>query len=77
MSPKPFSIKTPLPPKDLFFESMTHTAALSELEDMQLQLLSDKPDLSPDDLLGQKVKVTIELRDGDKRHLNGYVTRFG
>ena len=74
---KPFTFKSPLPPADLFFSSMVHTAQLSTLEEMQLQLLSKKPDLSPDDLLGQKVQVDIELRDGAKRHISGYVTRFG
>ena len=39
-------------------------------------MLSNKPDLSPDDLLGQKVQVDIELRDGEQRHIGGYVTRF-
>ena len=77
MSSKPFTFKSPLPPSELFFSSMVHTAQLSTLEEMQLQLLSKKSDLSPDDLLGQKVQVDIELRDGSKRHIGGYVTRFG
>jgi type VI secretion system secreted protein VgrG len=44
---------------------------------MQLSLLSRKPDLKPQDLLGKPVTVHVELRDGAKRHFNGIVSRFG
>ena len=75
--PTPFSITTPLPEEDLRFDSMQHSAGVSALEETQLFLLSDKPDIAPEDLLGQPVDVRIELRNGEKRHISGYVTRFG
>ncbi|MDN3920023.1 type VI secretion system Vgr family protein [Roseateles violae] len=75
--PPPIAIATPLPPEDLLFESMTASAGLSMLGEMQLRLLSPKPDLKPEDLLGKPVTVTVQLRDGAKRHFHGYVTRFG
>ena len=56
---------------------MTASAGLCVLGEMQLGLLSEKPDLKPEDLLGKPVTVTVELRDEAKRHFNGYVTRFG
>src|SRR6185295_8088205 len=75
--PPPISIKTPLPAEDLLFESMTLSSGLSALGEVQLNLLSKKPDLKPEDLLGKPVTVTVQLREGAKRHFNGYVTRFG
>jgi len=76
-TPTPFTLTTALPPADLRFESMTHSSALSTLEETQLHLLSEKSDLSPDKMLGQTVDLAVQLRDGKKRHFCGYVTRFG
>ena len=73
----PITLKSPLPAADLRFESMSVSAGLSLLGEMQLGLLSDKPGLKPEDLLGKLVTVTVALRDGAKRHFNGHVTRFG
>ncbi|MBI5255964.1 MAG: type VI secretion system tip protein VgrG [Burkholderiales bacterium] len=73
----PIKLTTPLAADDLHFESMTYSSGLSTLEEVRLHMLSDKPDLMPDDLLGKAVTVTIELRDGEQRHINGYVSRFG
>jgi type VI secretion system secreted protein VgrG len=73
----PITISTPLPPQDLFFESMNVSAGLSTLGEMQLSLLSEKPGLKPDDLLGKLVAVHVEMKDGAKRHFSGHVTRFG
>jgi type VI secretion system secreted protein VgrG len=75
--PVPITLKSPLPPKDLMFESMTLSAGLSTLDEMQLGLVSEKPDLKPEDLLGKPMTVTVQLRDDAKRHFHGYVTRFG
>lgn len=74
--PVPITLKSPLPAKDLLFESMTATAGLSMLGEMQLGLVSDKPNLKPEDLLGKPMTVTVQLRDDAKRHFHGYVTRF-
>ena len=75
--PVPITLKSPLPAKDLLFESMTATAGLSMLGEMQLGLVSDKPNLKSEDLLGKPMTVTVQLRDDVKRHFHGYVTRFG
>ncbi|MEO8921561.1 MAG: type VI secretion system tip protein TssI/VgrG [Caldimonas sp.] len=75
--PPPITLTSPLPAADLLFESMTVSAGLSTLGEMQLNLLSAKPDLKPEDLLGKPVTVTMQLRDDAKRFVNGYVTRFG
>jgi type VI secretion system secreted protein VgrG len=73
----PITLKSPLPAADLFFESMQLSAGLSMLGQMQLQLLSEKPDLKPTDLLGQPLTVSMQLSGDVQRHFNGYVTRFG
>jgi type VI secretion system secreted protein VgrG len=70
------TLTTPLSP-DLRFDSLIYSSGLSQLEEMQVQMLSDRPDLHPEDMLGHLVDVSIELRDGAKRHLGGYVSRFG
>jgi type VI secretion system secreted protein VgrG len=73
----PITLTTPLPAEDLFFESMSLSAGLSKLGEMQLSLLSEKESLAPTDLLGKLVTVNVELLNGSKRHFNGYITRFG
>jgi type VI secretion system secreted protein VgrG len=73
----PFKLSSPLPAADLLFQAMTLSQGLSTLEEMQLQLLSDRPDLQAEDLLGRPMGVTSELRESGQRHFNGLVTRFG
>jgi uncharacterized protein involved in type VI secretion and phage assembly len=46
---------------------MQHTASVSALEETQLFLLSDKPDIAPEKLLGQAVNINLQLCDGDVR----------
>ena len=75
--PVPITLKSPLPAKDLMFESMTASAGLSLLCEMQLGLVSEKSDLKPEDLLGKPITVSVALRDDKQRHFHGYVTRFG
>jgi type VI secretion system secreted protein VgrG len=75
--PAPVTISSPLPADSLLFESMTATAGLSELGDAQLVLLSAKPDLKPEDLLGKPVTVKVQMRGDTARFFQGYVTRFG
>lgn len=75
--PAPITLSSSLPPTDLIFESMAASSGLSMLGEMQLHLLSPRADLKPEDLLGKSVTVHMELPEGEKRHFNGYVTRFG
>ena len=76
MSP-PITLTTPLASVDLMFESMSASSGLSTLGEMQLNLLSSRPDLTPNDLLGKSVTVKARLRDDETQYYNGYVTRFG
>lgn len=75
--PVPITLKSPLPSTDLLFESMTASAGLSTIGEMELGLVSEKPDLKVEDLLGKPVTVSVALADESRRHFHGYVTRFG
>ncbi|MFO1267195.1 MAG: type VI secretion system tip protein TssI/VgrG [Rubrivivax sp.] len=65
-----------MPADDLRFESMAVTQALSALETTELTLVSPKFDIAAEKLLGERVNVEVLLREGGKRHFNGFVTRF-
>jgi len=75
--PQPITLTTPLPTEDLRFDSMATSAALSTLGETTLGLISEKPDLEPEALLGRPMTVTLALRDDTQRHFHGYVTQFG
>jgi type VI secretion system secreted protein VgrG len=73
----PITLASPLPAADLFLDALQVSEGLSQLGGMQLQLLSEKSDLKPADLLGKPVTLTMRLLDDSKRYFHGYVTRFG
>lgn len=75
MPPSPITLSSPLG-DELRFHAMTHRAGLSELGRTDLQLLSARPDLLLEALLGLPVSVDLQLREG-QRHFTGHVTRFG
>lgn len=70
-------LNCPLPPQDLLFKALAAKAGLSVLEEIELDLLSEKPDLSAEKLLGQPMGVELKRADGSKRHFNGICMRFG
>lgn len=74
--PSPFTFHCPLPADDLRFESMTATQALSALEAIEVTLVSAKPDIAAEKLLGEAASIEVALREGGKRHFNGLVSRF-
>src|SRR6188474_313126 len=60
----------------LLFHSMRGREEMSKPFEYQIDLLSVKKDVNPDDILGKNVTVKLALPDGSTRHFNGYVTRF-
>ena len=72
----PITLASPLGDSELFLESLRVSEGLSQLGGMQLNLLSEKADLAPKDLLGKPVTVTLHLPDDAQRYFHGYVTRF-
>jgi type VI secretion system secreted protein VgrG len=59
---------------DLLFHRMRGEETLGRLFHYRVDLLSEKPDLDPDQLLGKRASVKVELPDGAERFFNGHVT---
>ena len=60
----------------LLFRRMTCTEALGQMFEIELDVLSTKPDIGPDTLLGKALTVSLSIDDERKRHFNGYAVRF-
>ncbi|HMW21861.1 MAG TPA: type VI secretion system tip protein TssI/VgrG [Burkholderiaceae bacterium] len=71
------TFQSPLPPQELFVESMTVDEGLSQLGSIELQLLSPRHDLTAERLLGKPVGIQLEDRADHKRYFHGHVVRFG
>jgi type VI secretion system secreted protein VgrG len=73
---RPFKVKTPLGPDELLLAGINGQEHVSQLFRFTLDLLSENKSVSPDQLLGQPVTITIVLHDGAKRYIHGVVCRF-
>jgi type VI secretion system secreted protein VgrG len=69
-------IASPLGKDVLLFYHMTATEALGRLFEFEIDLLSDKPDIKFEDLLGQRITVRLEMAQGKKRYFSGHVSGF-
>jgi type VI secretion system secreted protein VgrG len=74
LSQGPITLEPPPNAKSLIFRSMTAQEELGRLFKYEIDLLNQDSNLKPADVLGQLMTVHIELRHGDVRHFNGYVT---
>jgi len=70
------AIDTPLGEDALLLQGFTGQEGISRLFSFDLDLLSEESSIPFDQIVGQKVTLTITLADGDKRYLNGFVSRF-
>src|ERR1700690_1022368 len=70
----PVTVDTPLGPDALVFLAMTGREALGKPFDYAVDLVSDDPNITLGDLLGQPMAVHLELTDGELRHFHGFVT---
>jgi type VI secretion system secreted protein VgrG len=68
-------ISTPLDPH-LLFHAMHAREEMSRLSEYQVSLLSLRPDLDLNEILGKKITVKLALPDDSVREFNGYVTRI-
>lgn len=71
-----FSVSTPMGDDVLVLKRMVGSEQISRLFEFELELHSDDIDVKHEDLLGENVTVNIELPDGEKRYINGIVSRF-
>src|SRR5687768_15294380 len=70
------SIATPLEKDDLLLETFKGEDGLSRLFHYQLDLLSMKPDIAFDKILGQSVTITLTSTPGSVSTFHGMVKRF-
>lgn len=71
-----FELKTPLGKDALLLRAMHGLEAMSQPFLWKVDLLSEKGDVNPDDLLGQKLSIAMTLPNGKKRFFNGIVSEF-
>jgi type VI secretion system secreted protein VgrG len=69
-------IATPLGEDVLLFHGMHAREEMGRLGEYQLDLLSPKKDVNPDEILGKNVTIKLALPDDSARYFNGFVTRF-
>ena len=70
------AILTPLGEDVLVFRRMTVTESLGRLFQMEIDLLSEDPDIKFDEMLGQNVTIRLDLPQDETRYFNGFVSRF-
>ena len=70
------AISTPLGDDALLLRSFTGYEAISQLFRFDLDLLSEKPSISFDSIVGKPVTLNAVLADGSERYWSGYVSRF-
>jgi type VI secretion system secreted protein VgrG len=71
------AVDTPLGEDRLLLRSFTGAEGISKLFHFQLDMLSEDFNISFDDIIGQKVTVSVKLADGvSERYFNGHVSRF-
>lgn len=68
-----FKLDSPLGDR-LLFARLSGGEGLGELFQYQLTALSDRADIRPAELLGQRLTVTMDLGDGRERSFSGHVT---
>lgn len=73
---RPVEVTTPLGDDVLLFNRMTATEEIGRLFQIELELLSEEPDIKFDDILGQNITVRLTLPEDKKRYFNGFVSRF-
>jgi len=71
----PITVTTPLG-ADLLFRDLIWDETLGVLPEGRLTLLSEKPDIKPNAILGHEVSVKFLVTDSRSRYFNGYVTSF-
>ncbi len=71
-------ITTKLGPGVFDVQRLSGQEALSRLFEYQVTLISERPDIQPQRLLGTNATVRIEMPAGQEpRYVNGYIARFG
>ncbi|MEQ1935777.1 MAG: contractile injection system protein, VgrG/Pvc8 family, partial [Fimbriimonadaceae bacterium] len=75
-APRVMEITTPLGADVLLFHRMNAREEMSRLYEYRIDMLSTRPDINPDEIMGKSVTVKLELPQKKTRFFSGYVTRF-
>ena len=67
------SIETPLGPDVLALTAIEGTETISEGFSYELDLFSEDPGIAFDDIVGQRVTVSMPMSNGETRYMNGCV----
>jgi len=71
------ALDTPLGKDVLLLQELTGYEGISRLFSYELDLLAyDNDSIKFEDIVGQKVSITVRLPDGTPRYISGYVSRF-
>ena len=70
------AIDTPLGKDVLLLQSMSGSERLGQMFHFELELLSEKYDITFADIVGQNITIRLNLSDGEIRYFNGYISRF-
>ena len=70
------ALDTPLGEDILLLQGFIGQEGMSRLFHFQLELLSEKPTIPFNQIVGQQVTIRIFLADGSPRYINGCVSRF-
>jgi len=70
------SVQTPLGDNVLLLQRLVGIEAISRLFTFHLDLLSENPAISFNEVVGRHAAVTIRLASGNRRYINGMVNRF-
>ena len=70
------SVTTPLGDDVLLLRSFTGQEGISQLFRFRLQLVSEKPPIRLESIIGQNVTVNMALSAGSTRYFNGFVSQF-
>jgi type VI secretion system secreted protein VgrG len=73
---RPMRVDTVLGTDVLLLDSFTGVEQISQPFAFQLELLSEDRDIDPDAFLRTPITLSIDLEDGETRHVHGLVSRF-
>ena len=66
-------VETPLGEDVLVLEAFAGREAISELFSYRLDVLSVRPDIAPDEIVGKNISFLVHTADGSDRYFNGHV----
>ena len=70
------SIDTPLGKDVLLLRGFTGQEGLSQLPRFDLDLMTEGPPVKFQDIIGQRVTLTVEISESQHRFFNGFISRF-